>query len=159
MKEVRFVVMCCVVFAVSVLSGLAMHSCRTVHKTAEKTADFKGTLTERSDSAFLASIFQKWAKNIDLTINEYTPVIDSAGRVTDNVLTREVKFQSAENAEAQEVHNATVQHSKNDSINFKSEVLEEVDKAPPKRVFMCVFLVIIVSILFYVVKKRMIGCP
>lgn len=160
MKNEKWVLMCCVSFALVMLIGLTIQSCRSNSITKLRIdTDSVGALAlvQENDSLYFRNLFQKYRKQFSFRRELFTPVQDSTGKTIGSVLSERQKIDLLETVEkdSTELKHLSTKQSEDRQTDLKcnSEMALEKKKRPPN-IYVAILGLMILFGFVYVIRRR-----
>ena len=160
MKHTAFVIMCSLGFAVTMVLGLMVQSCKSQKNSVVDTSvsvDASRLSSEMSDSAFLAQILRRFHENYSLSISNYAPVYDSSGHVTGSVLVQSVQVSTETDIQEDSLIASSSQELSVDSTDLdlsQSIHDEEHAKVSSPSIYPGLISLLLLAIFVYFVRRK-----
>lgn len=138
MRSILWIFGCCLIFAVTLLTGISLQSCKVskdVSRTEQVDSHYMDAYYRKDDAAQFAALLERFAENFKIEVKEYLPLPDSMGQPTQVYLAKHVQAArnrlknsvgSSVSAESEQTEEA----SQTDT-HFESEEDVETEREPP----------------------------
>ena len=156
MKSICWILCCSLMFAVVMVMGITMQSCKSKKMVqSTSTADSLGVDYHQSvnDSLFFEEFIRRNKKRFEIDVTWYRPVKDSTGKVTGSVPDKKLGLKVDIDSTTHEKSGGAVRLAETDSTEVEIQRKESEEERPPPDEYKIFFIFLLLTLLFVLLKK------
>ena len=156
MKSICWILCCSLMFAVVMVMGITMQSCKSKKMVqSTSTADSLGVDYHQSvnDSLFFEEFIRRNKKRFEIDVTWYRPVKDSTGKVTGSVPDKRLGLKVDIDSTTHEKSGGAVRLAETDSTEVEIQRKESEEERPPPDEYKIFFIFLLLTLLFVLLKK------
>ena len=156
MKSICWILCCSLIFAVVMVMGITMQSCKSKKMVqSTSTVDSVGVDYHQSvsDSLFFEEFIRRNKKRFEIDVTWYRPVKDSTGKVTGSVPDKRLGLKVDIDSTTHEKSGGAVRLAETDSTEVEIQRKESEEERPPPDEYKIFFIFLLLTLLFVLLKK------
>ena len=156
MKSICWILCCSLMFAVVMVMGITMQSCKSKKMVqSTSTVDSVGVVYHRSvnDSLYFEEFIRRNKKRFEIDVTWYRPVKDSTGKVTGSVPDKRLGLKVDIDSTTHEKSGGAVRLAETDSTEVEIQRKESEEERPPPDEYKIFFIFLLLTLLFVLLKK------
>lgn len=156
MRSIYWIFACCLMFAAVMVTGVSMQSCkskRAMEKTVRLDSQGMTAYKEEMDSFAFRRLLERYSETLSLEIRHFRPVKDSAGKLTDTYLDRQVFLSQRHVHERDSSGLSKLRLAKRDSTEVHLSEDTETEESPVRLNYDVFFVVFIIAVFLYFWRK------
>ena len=156
MKSICWILCCSLMFAVVMVMGITMQSCKSKKMVqSTSTVDSVGVDYHRSvnDSLYFEEFIRRNKKRFEIDVTWYRPVKDSTGKVTGSVPDKRLGLKVDIDSTTHEKSGGAVRLAETDSTEVEIQRKESEEERPPPDEYKIFFIFLLLTLLFVLLKK------